>query len=196
MDLTRDRRFMGFALVSALTFAGFFAYLAGSSFVYQDVYGVSPAAFSALFAVNAVGMLGASELNHRLLARFTPAQLLGAALAVNAAAGRCRARRCFSSAGLACGRWRRRSSCSSPASASSSRTPRRWLSRCIRTSPAWPPPTSGPCGSGSAPATPLVGLAGEWRACPWASSSPQQACSPWRLFAVGARLDRGRDTSL
>jgi DHA1 family bicyclomycin/chloramphenicol resistance-like MFS transporter len=78
---------MGFALVSALSFAGFFAYLAGSSFVYQDVYGVSPAAFSVLFAANAVGMLGASELNHRLLARFTPVQLLGAALAVGAGAG-------------------------------------------------------------------------------------------------------------
>ncbi|MGE5230039.1 MAG: multidrug effflux MFS transporter [Deltaproteobacteria bacterium] len=85
--LTRDARFMGFALTSALSFAGFFAYLAGSSFVYQDVYGVSPAGFSVLFAVNAVGMLGASELNHRLLARFTPAQLLAAALVVNAVAG-------------------------------------------------------------------------------------------------------------
>ena len=87
LTLSRDPRFMGFALTSALSFAGFFAYLAGSSFVYQDVYGISPAAFSVLFAVNAVGMLGASELNHRLLVRFTPGQLLAAALAVNAVAG-------------------------------------------------------------------------------------------------------------
>ena len=85
--LSRDPRFMGFAFTSALSFAGFFAYLAGSSFVYQDVYGVSPAAFSVLFAVNAVGMLGASELNHRLLVRFSPARLLTAALVVNATAG-------------------------------------------------------------------------------------------------------------
>ena len=87
LTLSRDPRFIGFALTSALSFAGFFAYLAGSSFVYQDVYHVSPAAFSVLFAVNAVGMLGASELNRRLLVRFTPAQMLAAALAVNAAAG-------------------------------------------------------------------------------------------------------------
>ena len=51
------------------------------------MYGVSPAAFSVLFAVNAVGMLGANELNHRLLGRFTPQQLLGAALVVYLAAG-------------------------------------------------------------------------------------------------------------
>ena len=87
LTISRDVRFMGFALTSALSFAGFFAYLAGSSFVYQDVYGVTPVAFSLLFAVNAVGMLGASDLNHRLLARFTPAQMLAAALVVNAGAG-------------------------------------------------------------------------------------------------------------
>jgi DHA1 family bicyclomycin/chloramphenicol resistance-like MFS transporter len=87
LALTRDPRFMGFAVTSALSFAGFFAYLAGSSFVYQGVYGVSPALFSLLFAVNAIGMLGASELNHRLLARFTPAQALAGALVVNAVAG-------------------------------------------------------------------------------------------------------------
>ena len=87
LALTRDPRFMGFAASSALSFAGFFAYLAGSSFVYQGVYGVSPAMFSLLFAVNAIGMLGASELNHRLLARFTPGQMLAAALIVNAVVG-------------------------------------------------------------------------------------------------------------
>ncbi len=85
--LSHDVRFVGLALTGAFSFAGFFAYLAGSSFVYQEVYGVSPAAFSALFAVNAVGMLGASELSHRLLARFTPAQLLAAALVIGALAG-------------------------------------------------------------------------------------------------------------
>jgi DHA1 family bicyclomycin/chloramphenicol resistance-like MFS transporter len=87
LALTRDPRFMGFAISSALSFAGFFAYLAGSSFVYQGVYGVSPALFSLLFAANAIGMLGASELNHRLLARFTPGQVLAAALIVNAVVG-------------------------------------------------------------------------------------------------------------
>jgi len=87
LALGRDLGFLGLALTSAFSFAGFFAYLAGSSFVYQEVYGVSPAAFSLLFAVNAVGMLGANDLNHRLLARFSPQQLLLAALVVYLAAG-------------------------------------------------------------------------------------------------------------
>jgi MFS transporter, DHA1 family, multidrug resistance protein len=85
--ISRDLGFLGLALTSAFSFAGFFAYLAGSSFVYQEVYGVTPAAFSLLFAVNAVGMLAANDLNHRLLARFTPQRLLAAALVVYLAAG-------------------------------------------------------------------------------------------------------------
>jgi MFS transporter, DHA1 family, multidrug resistance protein len=87
LRLSRDARFMSYAATSALSFAGFFAYLAGSSFVYQQVYGASPAAFSVLFAVNALGMLGASELNHRLLTHFLPGRILAVALVVNAAAG-------------------------------------------------------------------------------------------------------------
>ena len=87
LGISRDLSFLGLALTSAFSFAGFFAYLAGSSFVYQEVYGVSPAAFSLLFAVNAVGMLGANDLNHRLLARFTPQQLLGGALVAYLGAG-------------------------------------------------------------------------------------------------------------
>ncbi len=87
LTISRDLGFLGLALAGAFSFAGFFAYLAGSSFVYQDVYGVSPAAFSVLFAINAVGMLGANQLNHRLLARHSPQRLLAAALVVNLAAG-------------------------------------------------------------------------------------------------------------
>jgi DHA1 family bicyclomycin/chloramphenicol resistance-like MFS transporter len=78
--LSRDPGFMVYTLTSALTFMGFFAYLAGSSFVYQDTYGASPVLFSVLFASNALGMLAANQLNHSLLARFTPRQLLGAGL--------------------------------------------------------------------------------------------------------------------
>ncbi len=85
--LSRDVDFMGYAVTTALVFIAFFAYLTGSSFVYQEVYGVSATTYSVLFAVNAVGMLAATQANHRLLARFSPRQLLAAALAADAAAG-------------------------------------------------------------------------------------------------------------
>jgi DHA1 family bicyclomycin/chloramphenicol resistance-like MFS transporter len=78
--LSRDPGFMGYAVTSALAFMAFFGYLAGSSFVYQDIYGASPVLFSALFAVNALGMLVASQANHRLLTHFSPRTLLAAGL--------------------------------------------------------------------------------------------------------------------
>jgi DHA1 family bicyclomycin/chloramphenicol resistance-like MFS transporter len=85
--LSRDAVFMGWAFTAALAYATFFAYLAGASFVYQQVYGVTPTTFSILFAINSVGMLAAGRLNHRLLARFSPRALLGIGLCANAIAG-------------------------------------------------------------------------------------------------------------
>ncbi|MCX6364911.1 MAG: multidrug effflux MFS transporter [Actinobacteria bacterium] len=85
--LSCDLRFMGFASASALSFVAFFAYLAASSFVYQDLYGASPVLFSLLFATNAIGMLAVSQLNHRLLTRFSPRQLLGAGLMIGSLSG-------------------------------------------------------------------------------------------------------------
>jgi len=85
--LSRDLRFMGLASTSALACVAFFAYLAASSFVYQDLYGASPVLFSLLFATNAIGMLTVSQLNHRLLGRFSPRQLLGTGLVIGSISG-------------------------------------------------------------------------------------------------------------
>lgn len=84
--LTRDARFLGYTLTGALVYMAFFGYLGGSSFVLQQEYGVSPTAYSILFAVNGLGMMAAGQANHRLLARFSPRSLLAVALIVFAAA--------------------------------------------------------------------------------------------------------------
>jgi len=85
--LSRDAAFMGLTISAALTYGAFFAYLAASSFVIQDVYGATPVMFSVLFSINAVGMLLGSQLNHLLLGRFSPRTLLGAGLVAGVAAG-------------------------------------------------------------------------------------------------------------
>jgi len=85
--LTRDGRFVGYTLTGAFVYMAFFAYLGGSSFVFQHLYGVSPTTYSVLFAVNALGMLAAGQANHRLLTRFSPRDLLAAALVAFAVAG-------------------------------------------------------------------------------------------------------------
>jgi len=50
-----DRLFVGAMLASAATSAAYFAYLAGASFVLQDIYVLSPAAYSLVFGLNAAG---------------------------------------------------------------------------------------------------------------------------------------------
>jgi MFS transporter, DHA1 family, multidrug resistance protein len=74
--LLRDRSFTVPAGSFALACAVLFAYIAGASFVLEDVYGVSPQGFSLIFAVNSAGLIAASQLGGRLVRRTSPARLL------------------------------------------------------------------------------------------------------------------------
>ena len=76
VSVGRDRVFLGSALACGLGMSGAFAYISGSSFVLQNVYGVSPQIFGLLFAFNACGLIAGAQINGRLAARFGPAVLL------------------------------------------------------------------------------------------------------------------------
>ena len=82
-SLGQDRRFVGFSLVGGLTMSAMFAYIAGSPFVFIDLMGVAPETFSLIFAMNATGIIGASQINAFLLSRFEPRRLLRIALRVH-----------------------------------------------------------------------------------------------------------------
>jgi DHA1 family bicyclomycin/chloramphenicol resistance-like MFS transporter len=74
--LALDRSFAGYALASGLLFASMFAYISGSSFALQGVYGLSPQAYSVVFGVNGVGIVLAGQLNGRLVGRVPERVLL------------------------------------------------------------------------------------------------------------------------
>lgn len=63
------RAFMGYVLVIALVSASLFAYVGGSSFVFENVHGVSSTTYSLIFATNAGGMLIAGAVFSRLAGR-------------------------------------------------------------------------------------------------------------------------------
>nr|WP_255510229.1 multidrug effflux MFS transporter [Micromonospora sp. AP08] len=88
-SLAADRVYLGYALTQGFAFAGLFAYISGSSFVFQDVFGVSAVAFSLVFGLNALALVATGQVNARLLDRFSPRRLLVTALVVGgvAAAG-------------------------------------------------------------------------------------------------------------
>ncbi|MGV9810146.1 multidrug effflux MFS transporter [Micromonospora chersina] len=85
--LLRDRTFVGLVLVAGLAMAALFAYVAGSSFVFQERYGLDEQQFGLAFGAGAVGLITATQLNVRLLRRYTPQRILVTALAVGTAAG-------------------------------------------------------------------------------------------------------------
>jgi DHA1 family bicyclomycin/chloramphenicol resistance-like MFS transporter len=80
-DLLRDRAFLGYALAGGLTFGALFAYISGSSFVLQRIYGLSPQLFSLAFALNGLGLIAASQVNAHIVERYGPKRLLRGALA-------------------------------------------------------------------------------------------------------------------
>jgi MFS transporter, DHA1 family, multidrug resistance protein len=87
LELLRDRYFLAYSLVVGLAFASMFGYIAGSSFVLQDVYGISPQLYGGVFGLNALGLVAFSQLNRVLVDRVQPWQLLLAGVAAQAAAG-------------------------------------------------------------------------------------------------------------
>jgi DHA1 family bicyclomycin/chloramphenicol resistance-like MFS transporter len=80
-----DRRYLGYGAISAFGFLAVFGYVSGSSFAYQEVYGVSPQAFGLLFGLNGIGLVCASQLNARLVLRVPPFVILRTVLPITAA---------------------------------------------------------------------------------------------------------------
>jgi MFS transporter, DHA1 family, multidrug resistance protein len=85
--LLRDRTFAGLVLVAGLSMAALFGYVAGSSFVFQDEFGLNEQQFGLVFGAGAVFLIGATQLNAALLGRFEPRTILPWALVLGTAAG-------------------------------------------------------------------------------------------------------------
>ncbi|ALC89363.1 MFS transporter [Bacillus sp. FJAT-18017] len=67
--LLKDRSFMGYALIVGFIHGGSFAYVSGTPFVYQGIYGVSPQTFSILFGINGIALISGSYLTGRFSGR-------------------------------------------------------------------------------------------------------------------------------
>ncbi|WP_164019231.1 multidrug effflux MFS transporter [Pyxidicoccus trucidator] len=65
--LLGDADFVGPALAVGFAYAGMFAYIAGSPFVFISLHGVAPQDFGWFFGANAVGLVCMAQLNRKLL---------------------------------------------------------------------------------------------------------------------------------
>ncbi|MGA0605024.1 multidrug effflux MFS transporter [Phenylobacterium sp. VNQ135] len=74
--LLRQPRLIGYALAGALNGATLFTYIASSPELLIETYGISAQAFGWVFGLNAVGIIGANQVNRWLLRTRTPDQVL------------------------------------------------------------------------------------------------------------------------
>lgn len=75
-DLFKDKVFMGIAFTQALVMSAMFAYIAGSPFILQNIYGVSPQQFSLIFALNGLGIIAAAQVAGKLSSFMSEARIL------------------------------------------------------------------------------------------------------------------------
>ena len=76
ITLIKDRRFLGQTLIQLFAFGGFFAYISGSSFVYQNIFNLSAQEFRYFFGINSCGIILASAISGRVSNIITSKQLL------------------------------------------------------------------------------------------------------------------------
>lgn len=77
-----SRRYIPYVATTALAQAGFFAYLAGSSFTFISLYGLSPTAYSLVFGVNAIGLTAGAQIAPRLMSHVSAPTIVRTALSV------------------------------------------------------------------------------------------------------------------
>lgn len=75
-ELLCDRRMISCAMTGAFNYGGMFSYIAGSPYVFIELFGVAPQHFGWLFGLNAFGFILASQLNARLVMRLGAGRLL------------------------------------------------------------------------------------------------------------------------
>jgi MFS transporter, DHA1 family, multidrug resistance protein len=88
-SVLRHREAMGYVCAASMSFAGLFAFITASPFLYLDHFGLSPGLYPLVFGVNVVAMAASNRLNIRLLRHRSPQRnlRLGLAIQLGAAAG-------------------------------------------------------------------------------------------------------------
>ncbi|HUC64195.1 MAG TPA: multidrug effflux MFS transporter [Stellaceae bacterium] len=82
-----NRHCVGYMLINSFIFAGLFAYISGSPFVFIGIYGVPAGRFGFYFALSALGIVLGALVNGRLIRRRSPERVLRVGLRLLAGAG-------------------------------------------------------------------------------------------------------------
>jgi MFS transporter, DHA1 family, multidrug resistance protein len=86
-EVLANRRFVGYVVVASSAFIALFVYVATSAFILQNMNGLSPVAYSIVFAANAGGMTIAALVSARLAGRVSTRKVIFVGQIVALAAG-------------------------------------------------------------------------------------------------------------
>jgi DHA1 family bicyclomycin/chloramphenicol resistance-like MFS transporter len=86
-EIARNRAVLAYIGMLAVSFAGVFAWISGSSFVLQDIYGLSALSFGLAFAAASAGYLAGTTLATRIVLRLGIDRTIGIGAVMLAAGG-------------------------------------------------------------------------------------------------------------
>jgi len=86
-QLMKTRRYLCYALALGAVAGNSFAYIAGAPQFFIELHGVSPQAFGLLFGINACGLIGASQINRKLLRHYSMQRILQVAFVISSLTG-------------------------------------------------------------------------------------------------------------
>jgi DHA1 family bicyclomycin/chloramphenicol resistance-like MFS transporter len=87
LEVTKVPQFYTYAFAGAIASSGLYAYIAGSPFVFMELYHVTEKQYGWIFAIIAMGLIVASQVNTLLLRRYSSEQIIRATLFCQCLAG-------------------------------------------------------------------------------------------------------------
>lgn len=87
LEVTKVPQFYTYAFAGAIASSGLYAYIAGSPFVFMELYHVSEKQYGWIFAFIAMGLIAASQVNTLLLRKYTSEQIIRVTLFCQCLAG-------------------------------------------------------------------------------------------------------------
>jgi MFS transporter, DHA1 family, multidrug resistance protein len=80
LNIIKHPQFYTYALTGAIAAAGLYAYISGSPHVFMEIYKVTEQQYGWIFALIAMGLIGAAQINTVLLKNYTSDQIIKVAL--------------------------------------------------------------------------------------------------------------------
>lgn len=83
----QEPQFFTYAITGSIAAAGLFAYLAGSPYVFMELFGTTEQQYGGIFALIAAGLITSSQLNNWLLKKYSSQYIVKVTLSIQTIAG-------------------------------------------------------------------------------------------------------------